>query len=321
MNTLNDTQISNSYAIGIDIGGTALKCGVVNELGEILFSFLVSLSEVKTEEEIINLIVSAITQCTQQLNEPIVGIGIGFPGLIENDVIVGGGVNLPGFEQLPLGKILNDITGYNIAIDNDANLMGLAEVIYGAAKDSDDAIFLTIGTGIGGAIMINKKLFGGYQNRGAELGHTIIQQNGLQCACGGIGCLESYASVTALIKYYKSQNKSAEENIDGKIIIEKYLAGEEYAVITMQHHFDYLAAGIVNYVNIFSPQKVIIGGGISEAGQFYIDELTKRVKKTAIPVSFSNTEIVAATLGNKAGLLGACANAFQKLKTLDYATK
>jgi len=177
MNTLNDIQISNSYAIGIDIGGTSLKCGVVNELGEILFSFLVSLSEVKTEKEIINLIVNAITQCTDQLHEPIVGIGIGFPGLIENDVIVGGGVNLPGFEQLPLGKILNDITGHNIVIDNDANLMGLAEVIYGAAKDSDGAIFLTIGTGIGGAIMINKKLFGGYQNRGAELGHTIIQQN------------------------------------------------------------------------------------------------------------------------------------------------
>lgn len=125
--------------------------------------------------------------------------------------------------------------------------------------------------------------------------------------------------MTALIKYYKSQNILAEENIDGKIIIEKYLAGEENAIKTMQHHFDYLAAGIVNYVNIFSPQKVIIGGGISEAGQFYIDELTKRVKKTAIPVSFSNTEIVAATLGNKAGLLGACANAFQKFKKTEYA--
>ena len=86
----------------------------------------------------------------------------------------------------------------------------------------------------------------------------------------------------------------------------------------MQHHFDYLAGGIVNCVNIFSPQKVIIGGGISEAGQFYIDELTQRVKETAIPVSFSNTEIVAATLGNKAGLLGACANAFQKFKKTEY---
>lgn len=316
MNIINDTP--QSYAIGIDIGGTSLKCGVVNELGEILFSFLVSLSEAKTEEEIINLIVNAITQCTDQLGEPITGIGIGFPGLIENDVIVGGGVNLPGFEQLPLGKILNDLTGQNIVIDNDANLMGLAEVMYGAAKDSDDAIFLTIGTGIGGAIMIDKKLFGGYKNRGAELGHTVIQQNGIQCACGGRGCLESYGSVTALIKYYKSQNTSAEDNIDGKTIIEKYLAGEDHAIKTMQHHFDYLAGGIVNCVNIFSPQKVIIGGGISEAGQFYIDELTQRVKETAIPVSFSNTEIVAATLGNKAGLLGACANAFQKFKKTEY---
>ncbi|SHM75673.1 ROK family protein [Flavobacterium chilense] len=319
MNTLNDTPTSQSYAIGIDIGGTSLKCGVVNELGEILFSFLVSLSEAKTEEEIITLIVNAITQCTAQLNEPIVGIGIGFPGLIENNVIVGGGVNLPGFEQLPLGKILNDRTGHHIVIDNDANLMGLAEVMYGAAKDSDDAIFLTIGTGIGGAIMIDKKLFGGYKNRGAELGHTVIQQNGIQCACGGQGCLETYASVTALIKHYKTQNNIADENIDGKTIIEKYLANEDHAIKTMQHHFDYLAAGIVNCVNIFSPQKVIIGGGISEAGQFYIDELTHRVKKTAIPVSFSNTEIVAATLGNKAGLLGACANAFQKFKKTEYA--
>ncbi len=319
MNTINDTPISQSYAIGIDIGGTSLKCGVVNELGEILFSFIVSLKEAKTEEEIINLIVKAITQCTDELNEPIVGIGIGFPGLIENDVIVGGGVNLPGFEQLPLGKILNDLTGHNVVIDNDANLMGLAEVIYGSAKDSEDAIFLTIGTGIGGAIMINKKLFGGYHNRGAELGHTVIQYNGIQCACGGHGCLETYASVTALIAYYKSLNKTAKEHIDGKTIIEKYLAGEEHAVNAMEHHFDYLAAGIVNCVNIFSPQKVIIGGGISEAGQFYIDELTKRVKKTAIPVSFSNTKIVAASLGNKAGLLGACANAFQKFKTTEYA--
>lgn len=319
MNTLNDTTISKSYAIGIDIGGTSLKCGVVNELGEILFSFLVSLKEAKTEAEIITLIVNAITQCTDQLNEPVTGIGIGFPGLIEDDVIVGGGVNLPGFEQLPLGKILKDRTGHNIVIDNDANLMGLAEVMYGAAKDSDDAIFLTIGTGIGGAIMINKKLFGGYKNRGAELGHTVIQHNGIQCPCGGRGCLETYASVTALIKHYKSQNRSADDNIDGKTIIEKYLEGEDHAINTMHHHFDYLAAGIVNCVNIFSPKKVIIGGGISEAGQFYIDELTQRVKEAAIPVSFSNTKIVAATLGNKAGLLGACANAFQKFQKTEYA--
>jgi glucokinase len=314
MITLNHTPISKSYAIGIDIGGTSLKCGIVNEVGEILFSFIVSLKDTKTEAEIIALMVNAIKDCTDKLNEPIVGIGIGFPGLIEDDVIIGGGVNLPGFEQLPLGKILKEITGYNVVIDNDANLMGLAELMYGAAKDSSDAIFLTIGTGIGGAVMINKELYSGYKNRGGELGHTVIQQNGIVCNCGGKGCLETYASVTALINYYKTQNTASGENVDGKNIIEKYLSGEDHAIKTMQHHFDYLAAGIVNFVNIFSPQKVIIGGGISEAGQFYIDELTKRVKASAIPVAFAHTTIAAAALGNKAGLLGACANAFKKFK-------
>ena len=313
--------MSKSYAIGIDIGGTSLKCGVVNELGEILFSFLVSLKDAKTEAEIIDLMVNAIKQCTDQLNEPVVGIGIGFPGLIEDDVIIGGGVNLPGFENLPLGKILKELTGHNVAIDNDANLMGLAELMYGAAKDSTDAIFLTIGTGIGGAVMINKGLYSGYKNRGGELGHTVIQHNGIICACGGRGCLETYASVTALIRFYQTQNPSANENIDGKTIVEKYLSGENHAIKTMQHHFDYLASGIVNFVNVFSPQKVIIGGGISEAGQFYIDELTQRVKVFALPVAFNHTTIVAADLGNKAGLLGACANAFQKFKKPEYISQ
>ncbi|MCI9845990.1 ROK family protein [Flavobacterium pectinovorum] len=321
MTTLNEPQISKSFAIGIDIGGTSLKCGAVNESGEILFSFIVPLKHATTQDEIITLVAASIQECKEQLNEPIVGVGIGFPGVIENNVIIGGGDNLPGFKQLELGKILKNLTGYNIVIDNDANLMGLGELIYGAAKDCSDAIFITVGTGIGGAVMMDKKLFGGYRNRGTELGHIVIQQNGLNCACGGRGCLEAYASVTALIDFYKSKNKTASGKIDGKYIIKKYRSGEEEAITAMQHHFDYLAAGITSFVNVFSPQKVIIGGGISEAGSFYIDEITQRVKTAAIPVAFSNTKIVAASLGNKAGLLGCCANVFQKLKTLGYATK
>ena len=309
-----------SYAVGIDIGGSSLKCGVVNELGEILSFFLVPLKNAKTENEIINLIVSAILQCTDELKEPIVGVGIGFPGVIDNDEILGGGDNLPPFKELALGQTLKKLTGHNIVINNDANLMGLGELFFGAAKDCSDAIFLTVGTGIGGAIMIDKKLHGGYKNRGAELGHIVIQQNGLNCSCGGCGCLEAYASVSSLINYYKTQNTSLTEEVDGRYIIEKYHSGEKYAINTMKRHFDYLAAGIASYVNVFSPQKVVIGGGISEAGQFYIDELTRRTKALAIPVAIANLEIVAARLGNKAGLLGCCANVFQKFKSLNYAS-
>ncbi|KDN55680.1 ROK family protein [Flavobacterium seoulense] len=313
--------MSQSYAIGIDIGGTSLKCGVVNESGEMLFSFLVPLKTAKTEKEIIILISNVILQCADQLNGTVVGVGIGFPGVIENNVIIGGGDNLPEFEQSNLGETLKKLTTYNIIIDNDANLMGLGELIYGAAKDSSDVIFLTVGTGIGGAVLINNKLHGGYNNRGAELGHIVIQQNGLACACGGIGCLEAYASVTALVNYYQSLNPILSEEVDGKYIIEKYLLGEKEAIKAMERHFDYLAAGISSFINVFSPQKIVIGGGISEAGQFYIDEIRRRVKSLTIPVAFAHTEIVAANLGNKAGLLGCCANVFQKLKTSDIVIK
>ncbi len=315
----NNTALSKSYAVGIDIGGTSLKCGAVDESGTILFSFIVSLKDTKTQKEIITLIVNTINKCTDQLNEPIVGVGIGFPGIIDNDVVIGGGDNLPNFKQVALGQILKSLTGHNIIIDNDANLMGLGELIYGAAKNANDAVFLTVGTGIGGAIMINKKLFSGFQNRGAELGHIMIHQNGLKCVCGGRGCLESYASVTALINYYQSLKKSTLDVIDGKYIIEKYLSGEVHAMQAMHRHFDYLAAGIASFINVFSPERIIIGGGISEAGQFYIDEITTRVKFLAIPVAIANTKIVAANLGNKAGLLGCCANVFQNFKALEYS--
>lgn len=318
---LNNTQIPQSYAIGIDVGGTSLKCGVVNEFGEVLFSYLVSLKEAKTEQEIILLIANVIQQCTERLNESILGIGIGFPGVIEENVIIGGADNLPGFVQFPLGKVLSELTDLPIIIDNDANLMGLGELTYGAAKYSSDVVFLTVGTGIGGAILIDHRPYGGFKNHGSELGHIVIQHGGLECSCGGQGCLEAYASITALLKFYKNESGNSSNEIDGKYLIEKYHEGEPEAVKALNHHFDYLASGIISFINIFSPQKVVIGGGISESGPFYISELIKRVEKRVIPITAKHTEIVAANLGNKAGILGCAARVFQNFKLAEYETK
>lgn len=301
--------MTEQYAIGIDVGGSSLKCGVVNPSGEIIHFFQQPLQAAKTEEEVITLIITAITNCATAVNGAVCGVGIGFPGIVDENIIIGGADNLPGFNHLPLGKILTQKTGYRIWIDNDANLMGYGEMQYGAARESENALFLTVGTGIGGAILINKKIFGGTHNRGAEMGHLIISQGGKLCSCGAQGCFEAYASISALIQDFLDAGGTTAE-VTGKSIVAKYQQGDTAAKVALQKHFDYMAVGISSFINVFSPQKVIIGGGISEAGSFYIDEIKARVKGIAMPEAMQYSDIVAAKLGNKAGLLGCAAKVF-----------
>ncbi|MGC4235141.1 MAG: ROK family protein [Niabella sp.] len=304
--------MNSRYAIGVDVGGTALKFGIVDNEGQLIQSFT---APVQGDEQ---AIIAQIKDCVQQAvalvdHSLIEGVGIGFPGIVENNIIIGGADNLPGFEQLSLGNLLEAQTGYNVVIDNDANMMALGELVYGAAQGCTDIVFLTVGTGIGGALVLNNRLYGGYKNRGTELGHIIVQYNGNLCTCGSKGCLEAYASVTSLIEHYKTLRKELPGTVNGKQIVAAYLQQEPEAVAAMNRHFDYMAAGIAGYVNIFSPQKVVVGGGISEAGDFYIREIEKRVKVLAMPAAYAYTELVTAALGNKAGLLGCAANVFRSL--------
>jgi glucokinase len=170
-----------------------------------------------------------------------------------------------------------------------------------------------VGTGIGGAIALNGKIYGGYRNRGAELGHITIDHKGIACSCGGRGCLEAYASTTALIRQYKMYSGKNTDTIDGHYIINKFKEGEETAVKCLREQTDYLSHGIALLVNIFAPQKVVIGGGISESGQFYTDMIKEATFKYAMPDCAVNTEIVAAVLGNRAGCLGAASLVFRNI--------
>jgi glucokinase len=172
-------------------------------------------------------------------------------------------------------------------------------------------IFLTVGTGIGGAIVADGKLYGGYKNRGTEMGHVTIDHKGIDCNCGGRGCLEAYASTNALIAQYAQRSGKNEKDINGHYIVEKFLEGEAAAVECMQEHTDYLGHGIAGFINTFAPQKVVIGGGISEAGQFYIDMIKKSALGYAMPDCAANTDVVGATLGNQAGCLGAASLIFR----------
>lgn len=296
------------YAVGVDLGGTFVKVALVSEVGKIIYKNKLSIGNKALKQNILDTIEKIIQVAidkaiTDNLN--VVGIGIGTPGIVNEGVILGGSENLDGWENIDLATYYSKIFNLPVKVDNDANLMGLGEFHYGAAKVCTDAVFLTIGTGIGGAVIINNELFGGFKNRGTELGHVVVEHNGPKCNCGGKGCLELYASTTALIKHYASLSGMKIKDLNGHFIVEKYHQNDQHAILCLEEHTDYLGHGVASFINVFAPQKVVIGGGISDAGQFYIDLIEKAAFKYFMPDCGRYTEIVGAKLGNDAGSLGA----------------
>jgi glucokinase len=314
--TVNKKHMMN--AIGIDIGGTNIKYALVSEQGEILFE---SIRKTESDPVVFRVLenikksIHEIIGFAEKNNLPIAGIGVGAPGIIDHGLVTACLGNLPELEGMPLGQLLNDHFSLPVKVDNDASLMGLAELRFGAAKGLTDVIFLTIGTGIGGAMVLNGSLYGGYQNRGGEFGHIHVASNGRKCTCGAVGCMEAMASVTALIEEYKSLLPEFAREPDGKEIVAQYQLNQEAALIAMNRHFDYLGTGIAGLINVFSPQKIIIGGGITEAGSFYTDQIRKNSLGKAMKETSGQTTIEAAMLGNKAGFLGAAALIFNSFRT------
>ncbi len=304
------------YAVGIDLGGTFVKYALVSDKGELDFSGKLPIGAQAERDDILNILRQAISlplEHARRMEVTVSGIGIGTPGVCDNGVVLGGADNLRGWINVDLGGIFSEAFQLPVCIDNDANVMGLGEAIYGAARDCTDVIFITVGTGIGGAVIANGKLYGGYRNRGGELGHIAIQHDGIDCNCGGRGCLEAYASTSALIRQYAGRKRLNESEIDGFYIVEKFNEGEPEAIKCMQEHTDYLGHGIASFVNVFAPQKVVIGGGISEAGRFYIDLIKSAAFKYAMPDCAVHTDVVAAVLGNRAGCLGAASLIFKNV--------
>lgn len=308
------THKNLKYAVGVDLGGTFVKVALVSVEGRIVFTNKLPIGSQASKDIILNTIEKIIQMAIDEanINElDVIGIGLGTPGIVQDGVILGGSENLDGWENIDLSTYYSQKFDLPVLVDNDANLMGLGEFYYGAAKNCTDVVFLTIGTGIGGAVIANGELYGGYQNRGTELGHIVVEHNGPDCNCGGKGCLEIYSSTTALIRDYSERTGKAINDLNGHYIIKKFNENEENAIKCMQKHTDYLGHGVASFINTFAPQKVVIGGGISDAGQFYIDMISKSAFSYMMPSCGSNTEVVGAKLGNNAGSLGAAALIFK----------
>ncbi len=309
---------THQHALGIALGEESMSYGVADSDGKLLFRGVRSVEAGISREGIIENIIKCIDDALfwcEGNKITLAGLGIGTPGIIDNGLILGGAENLPEWDNLPLGGLLSRRFDLPVFVDNDKNLEGLAEFRFGCAKGDQDVVFINIGTTIGGTMIINGRLYGGHRNRGAEFGHLIVEPNGRRCSCGAAGCLEAYASTSALLNDYKTfskQKRAAAAISQVRQVADRYLQKETAAVKSFDLHFDYLATAIAGLINVISPQKVIIAGELPETGAFYMENLRKRVASLVLKETSVFTSVVPAGLGDEAGILGAAALVFER---------
>lgn len=308
-------------SIGVDIGGTSIKGASINEQGQIIarFSLPIITQETgcKAIERLGRKILSFISENKIQKNE-ILGLGIGCPGAINSEKGVVDYSNNLKWNDVPLQEILEKMTGLKVKVTNDANAAALGEAYFGAGKEASSIILLTLGTGVGGGIIIKGQVYEGNQGKGAELGHTIIEIDGRQCTCGRQGCLEAYASATALISDTKETMRKHPDSlmwklvnydisgVNGKTPFSAKLKGDIYANEVINHYIKYLGEGILNFCNIFRPETIVLSGGIAQQGKDLLDPLIDYCEKR--DYGFKGTpkvKIVTSQLGYDSGVFGA----------------
>ncbi len=307
------------FSIGVDIGGMSIKIGLVSPEGKIVEQ--ARIKTVGSPDELIKKTADKIIELlsnTGLSTKDISGVGVGCPGAVDGET--GMVLFLPnlGWENIPLREKLNSYLNTNVKISNDANVAALAEVTYGCAKDYDTCIMFTLGTGVGGGIIIDKKLYEGGHSRGAELGHMTLIMDGIPCTCGRKGCIECYTSATALIEQTKNamlEDKNTLmwdyvdkniDNVDGKTAFECSKKGDVTAIKVRDQYVEYLGESILNMLNIFRPDAFILGGGISAQGEYLNNLLTEYCERFDYGYKTApKTKIITATLGNDAGIIGA----------------
>ncbi len=309
------------YYIGVDIGGTNIAVGIVDEECNIIGKGSVKTLAPRSAESICDDIVSLAHKLCQDADIPfseISGIGTACPGIITNGVVCYAS-NLK-FENVPLKDILERKTGKSCAVCNDANAAALAEYAAGAGKGYHSLVAVTIGTGVGGGIVLDGKIWEGFNGAGAEIGHIVTVPGGRLCTCGNRGCLETYCSATALINDTKEamlHNPDSKlweicghtDNVTGKSAYDAAEMGDEVAKNVIKKFVKYLSIGVANIITLLQPEVVCIGGGMSAEGETLIAPLDKLVKENGVIKSLAKRpKIRAAGLFNDAGIVGAAAD-------------
>lgn len=292
--------------LGIDIGGTAVKLGLVDAAGTVLEHTERSVSFDGYQTPILETVLAAAGDFLLG-RQGVTGIGVSATGQIDSrqGVVAGTCGNLPGWAGAPLRERLQAAFGLPVTVANDANCMCLGEAWAGAARGYTDVVGITIGTGIGGGILSGGRLLEGARGLGGELGHCRTHAlHGLPCTCGAKGCWEQYASTTALVGAARQIDPQLR---DGRAVFAAAEAGNSAVLALLERWTAEIAAGLAGLVHIFNPQLILIGGGVSAQRRLLIEPLQRQVKAAVMPAFADGLKVEAAALGNDAGLVGAVA--------------
>lgn len=309
------------YTFGVDVGGMSVKVGLVDENGNILIKNRRVTAD--TAQKLVSNVAEQINEILTDKNIPITdikGIGIGCPGVIDSENgIVKSSCNLP-FLDFNIVKEMQKYYNLPVKISNDANVAALGETVFGCAKQYKNSVMFTLGTGVGGGIVIDKKIYEGGHSMGAELGHVTLVVSGETCGCGRKGCIEAYCSATALIRQTKAAMLADKNSamwgfvngdinsVDGRTSFECSKQGDSSAIKVVDNYVAFLSEAIMGMLNIFRPDAFIIGGGVSAQADYLTDKIKAYCERFDYGYKGSpKAEILTAALGNDAGIIGAAA--------------
>lgn len=310
------------YRIGVDLGGTNIVVGIIDENNKIVAKASRKTNAPRAAEGIFDDMADAVKEAMSQIhitNDDIISVGVGTPGSVNKSEELIEFANNLGFDNVPAYKLLRERIGItNVYFDNDANCAALGEAVAGCGKGVKDFIMITLGTGVGSGIIVNGKLVTGVNYAAGEMGHTVLVYDGLQCNCGRRGCWEKYSSATALISQTKEAMRKNYNSlmwdivgnditkVNGRTAFDAMRKGDAAAQSVVNNYVHMLSCGIGNIINIFQPDMVCVGGGVGNEKENLLGPVRKLLKSEVYSIhAKKQTQLVAAELGNDAGIIGA----------------
>jgi glucokinase len=303
--------------LGIDLGGTKIAMGVVDEDGNILKRRKIDTKVQEGFQRVVERISDTINDLKKEVDD-ISEIGIGSPGSIDHEKgVVRFSPNFPGWINVPLSKEIESRTGISVTVENDANAFVMGEKWFGKGKGYTDIIGITLGTGVGGGVITGGNLLRGHDGIGAELGHIIVEPNGYLCGCGNHGCLETIASATGISRLAKEWRGRYPESVikdyTAKEIMDAARDGDPLGVKVLELVSQFLGIALGNLIHIFNPQIIVIGGGVSRAGNVLLSAVKKRTRENVMRSFWDTYEIVLSDLVDDAGIFGAASIGFEEI--------